>query len=658
MCVAMLIATTFAWFTDTASTSVNKIQAGELKVGLEMKKSDTEWVDAEGQTLNFKKAADGATQEVLWEPGCTYELPAIRVVNNGNLAFKYKIAITGATGDTELLDVIKFTTTFKGTERDLDNWEGMLVPTEKTTTTGTAEEAGKSSAIVISGHMDESAGNNYQGLTLEGISITVYATQYAYEYDSEINTYDLNSVYVFDNYVNVTKSVVSGENTVIQDDETNATIKAIIPDGSLGSGISELALIKKPTSNPSNIVIDTGESAISTDVKIIDTNTKQTISAAGDTYFTISIQLGQVDLQEFYHKGTKLTKVDNINSLDAAEKYFYDFESGVVTFTTKDFSAFTAKIRYSGGDGTADYPYLLSTANDLSGLAKNTNGGEDYSNTYFRLTNDVTLTEDWTPIGEKGGTQFAGTFDGGNFTISGMNVTAKTVGVDDDAKDKSNYTDKKELEGFGALFGAINGGTIKNVTVSGTVSCDNAAGIVSRVKGGTIENCTSNVTVNGVRKAGGIVCNTSNETCTIKNCTNNGAVNAVTDNSRFTDDKAYAGGIVGYGSKECNVKNCTNNGEIGSDDSIYCGGIIGCAGGEGNAATVKESTNKGSVTGKTNAAGIIGIVMTRTSATITDCTNNGTITASFGTNGNICTLDKGATVTLNNEQKSSQGAVG
>ena len=47
MCVAMLIGATFAWFTDTASTGVNKIQAGNLDVALEMKNGDN-WVSAEG----------------------------------------------------------------------------------------------------------------------------------------------------------------------------------------------------------------------------------------------------------------------------------------------------------------------------------------------------------------------------------------------------------------------------------------------------------------------------------------------------------------------------------------------------------------------------------------------------------------------------------
>ena len=50
LCLAMLIGTTFAWFTDSASTAVNKIQAGNLKVDLEMQKPDGSWVSAKGQT--------------------------------------------------------------------------------------------------------------------------------------------------------------------------------------------------------------------------------------------------------------------------------------------------------------------------------------------------------------------------------------------------------------------------------------------------------------------------------------------------------------------------------------------------------------------------------------------------------------------------------
>ena len=67
MCVAMLIGTTFAWFTDTASTGVNKIQAGNLDVQL----LDANGNSLEGQTLAWQKAEGHENDEVLWEPGCT-----------------------------------------------------------------------------------------------------------------------------------------------------------------------------------------------------------------------------------------------------------------------------------------------------------------------------------------------------------------------------------------------------------------------------------------------------------------------------------------------------------------------------------------------------------------------------------------------------------
>ena len=86
MCVAMLIGTTFAWFTDTASTGVNKIQAGNLGVELEYKNSDTTgFTKADKNTKVFKEGA-------LWEPGHV-EYVVLKVSNAGSLALKYKLGI-------------------------------------------------------------------------------------------------------------------------------------------------------------------------------------------------------------------------------------------------------------------------------------------------------------------------------------------------------------------------------------------------------------------------------------------------------------------------------------------------------------------------------------------------------------------------------------
>ena len=191
MCVAMLIGTTFAWFTDTASTGVNKIVSGNLKVDIIGADSDSHI-----EKLNFTKAATTdaeAGAEILWEPGCRYLTEGFRIANKGNLALKWKAQVnTGTTaaneGNFDLLDVIDFylvTKAADGTETEtaLDEFTGNLKKTET------------SDVYYIKGVMQTTAGNDYQGLTLDGISITVVATQDTVESDSFNNQYDKDAEY-------------------------------------------------------------------------------------------------------------------------------------------------------------------------------------------------------------------------------------------------------------------------------------------------------------------------------------------------------------------------------------------------------------------------------------------------------------------------------
>ena len=191
LCLAMLVGATFAWFTDTASTGVNKIQAGKLDVALEMKDAAGQWVSAEGKTLDFVKAAAG--EQVLWEPGCTYTLPELRVVNNGNLALKYKVAITGINGSAKLNEAIEWTI------NDAD------LSADHSLSAGATSEA-----LTIKGHMKESAGNEYMNESIDGIAITVYATQVASEYDSFNNTYDENATYPVVNVTELKEALTNG----------------------------------------------------------------------------------------------------------------------------------------------------------------------------------------------------------------------------------------------------------------------------------------------------------------------------------------------------------------------------------------------------------------------------------------------------------------
>ena len=195
MCVTMLIGTTFAWFTDTASTGVNKIVSGNLKVDIIGANSDSHI-----EKLDFTKATGAGGENLLWEPGCRYLTDGFRIANKGNLALKWKAEINkdnivdGKAAPTakdgkSLLDVIDFYVVTKaadGTETAvaIENFTGKL-----------AANVGKSETYYIKGVMQTTAGNDYQDLTLDGITITVYATQDTVESDSYDNQYDKYAQY-------------------------------------------------------------------------------------------------------------------------------------------------------------------------------------------------------------------------------------------------------------------------------------------------------------------------------------------------------------------------------------------------------------------------------------------------------------------------------
>ena len=207
LCLAMLVGATFAWFTDTASTGVNKIQAGNLDIEIQDENGNAiknlAWKTQEGTAFDEE-------QNPLWEPGCTYELTPFQIVNKGNLALKYKIVVTGLEGDAGLLKVIKFT--YKTGEETFDmNTEGHLTA-----------NGGASKVITVSAHMDEAAGNEYMNKTLEGVKFTVYATQDTVESDSFHNTYDENATYPVVNVTELKEALTNGGVVAVTEDiQTN-----------------------------------------------------------------------------------------------------------------------------------------------------------------------------------------------------------------------------------------------------------------------------------------------------------------------------------------------------------------------------------------------------------------------------------------------------
>lgn len=370
MCVVMLVGTTLAWFTDTATANVNKIQAGKLDVALEMfDTAQGKWVTAEGKTLNFVKAAGGENQAILWEPGAEYKLPELRVVNNGNLNIKYKVEVTGiqmnrqpVAGVFDLNDVI----TWKADGLTLGT-EATLNPTE-------------SKAFTISGKMDTAAGNDYQGLTINGVSITVYATQATGEYDSTRNDYDTSagySVVVLPKTANAAMSKDTTESKY-EYEAADGTVKAEIPTNAVAANETPTVSIR-PVADAATgkFVVDAGNGTEKVAYEISISNIAAGSTELAKVSFKLGAGLTNVALK---HENLVMTSKSSEADLTTADTFYYDAATGMVTIAVDHFSVFS--VTYAAPVATIGSTTYTSLADafavakdgDTIMLLKNTNG--------------------------------------------------------------------------------------------------------------------------------------------------------------------------------------------------------------------------------------------------------------------------------------------
>lgn len=222
------------------------------------------------------------------------------------------------------------------------------------------------------------------------------------------------------------------------------------------------------------------------------------------------------------------------------------------------------------GSGTKDDPYQISTAAQLKrfrNIVNGTGGQTPNRGACAVLTANIDLkNEEWTPIANYTTTNeifYEGTFDGGGYTISGLNVTGKFR--------------------CASLFGAVKGGTIKNLTVAGNVSHNySSTGLVCHVGGivgsaldaATIENCSNNCSVTGGSGdfIGGIAGSNINN-ARIIDCYNVGTI---------TGTIIETGGVTGFNMGT--ISNCYNVGTIKMlHNSNAVGEIVG-----NNVGTVKN----------------------------------------------------------------------
>ena len=192
LCVAMFVGSTFAWFTDSVTSTNNKIVAGSLQVDLELLERDGSWT-------SIKESQKAIFDYDNWEPGYT-DVKVLRVVNEGNLALKW---IAKLTADQELSDLAKVIdvyvkqdiTAYPAHRVDLTDWQKVGTVAEFVNKIGeTANgnlKAGDTAYLGIAFKMQEGAENEYQNAELGStFDIRIFATQYTHENDSFDNTYD------------------------------------------------------------------------------------------------------------------------------------------------------------------------------------------------------------------------------------------------------------------------------------------------------------------------------------------------------------------------------------------------------------------------------------------------------------------------------------
>ena len=267
-------------------------------------------------------------------------------------------------------------------------------------------------------------------------------------------------------------------------------------------------------------------------------------------------------------------------------------------------AAFAADERptYSGGNGTKENPWLISSVEDLQTLQETINNGAaadidadadnggsgvagNYYGYYFKQTCDLDLSgiDSWDPIGYSGSCYFAGNYEGGGYTISGMTSTGKndddgfaTAGlfgwaafgsVTDVHIENANLkaTGKENYSYAGGIAGVVYGSSVTDCSVKDSfiesIRTDNnncAGGIAGASTGGTFNRCSvENAEVKTMAYGGGFVGELNNKsgTSSFTNCfVADSKVTAYTDN---TQGLSFAGGFAGeLTATALTVENC------------------------------------------------------------------------------------------------------
>ena len=506
LCFTMLVGTTFAWFTDSATSGGNVITAGTLKIDVQY--------TLDGATWNDLADADDLFQKGLWEPGHT-EMVALKIENAGDLALKYIASLNvisetvgkTASGDDIILSEILTVSTLVAenaaevaaafaSEDGVDYDATALLKDAGTLRGETAMYEGDVHYLVVKVDMADTVGNeaNSDGVNVPSIDfdVSVLAAQLAYENDSFGNQYDKDSLYPN----SVTANLRGGESI-----EGNG-VTVNLPQGAT-AGEYTLTVTGKTQQIKSN-----GDTVLSFDIELAKDG--EDIDDPSGISYVVTMNIGE---------GLVVSKV--LHNGEEIDDFSYVSNTGVLSFVTESFSPFA--VVYSGNhwDGSVDTSwyndedteFVLTTSAQLAGFAKLVNEGNTFCGHYaeddirdrktVKLGADINLYGKdangnricFDPIGDSSN-DFCGIFDGDGYTVYNLyqDCNAKHVG----------------------FFGAVYYGTVKNVTFdcariendgSGYAAC-----VASYAGGSNFENITlkNTVVVNYNHNTGGIVAWCSN----------------------------------------------------------------------------------------------------------------------------------------------------
>ena len=528
LCFAMLLGSTFAWFTDIVTSNGNIIQAGNLDIEMYWSEDTLHWHNTAGVNAEPVFSYDN------WEPGYT-EVRYIKVANEGNLAFQYRMMLSpnGLVGDlAKVIDVSYDIVTGNASfvAPNADNKQGSLKKV------GTLNELISHSEAVAGGvllpeniiadgyysgeiivciafHMDELAGNEYKNTSIgTTFDINLYATQFDFESDSFDNSYDDEAEWP------EIPSVGNSASTNVETDANglligNAVIegegmKAEIPVGTqLVEGTNKLTLnVANKENSEANITLSENEKLRALDVHINGVAENNRVPMVITLYeaMPVGLNMGNYTLHHVENGVTVPMTHIVAGETPVHNNFSYDPATGDITLYLASFSEIALVAEPAKWEGNRDYSWYdaskteltIANADQLAGFGaivgnmastadKDVNIAQDsFADKTVKLLADINIGDldsengiVFYPIGywnsdgdyEKHHTGVSSgfyTFEG-TFDGNGHTVSNFYQNTWEMKGDHDWYsaTDEYYRDGMG-LFGRVYGGTIKNLTIN------------------------------------------------------------------------------------------------------------------------------------------------------------------------------------------------